>query len=186
LAANPSSPFERDVSRRRIFILWAAVATCGSVPARNALASPADDPSVAAVRQARDAFNAAILKRDSTAIGAFLASSYHIVTGRSDQFHGGKEEETEWARRFRTDPTMTYRRMTRDVAVNESWGLAQETGEWSGTYTVSSHRVVASGVYAAKWQRTEKGRWLLQAEVFTTLKCDGPESGCVKPLPIDR
>jgi hypothetical protein len=41
--------------------------------------------------------------------------------------------------------------------------------------------VQASGVYAAKWQRTDNGEWVLQAEVFTTLTCDGP---CKKPDPI--
>jgi hypothetical protein len=44
----------------------------------------------------------------------------------------------------------------------------------------------ASGVYAAKWQRATNGEWVLQVEVFTTLHCTGPDSGCVRPDPIKR
>lgn len=68
---------------------------------------------------------------------------------------------------FDRDPTLVYRRSPREVRVNQPWGLAEELG-----------------VYAAKWQRAEGGEWLLQAEVFTTLDCRGPESGCVRPNPI--
>lgn len=140
--------------------------------------------SAAAVRKARETFNQAIARKDAAGIGALLAPTYHIVTGRSDQFHGAVEETKNWADRFRSDPTMTYRRTPREVTVNEAWGLAQEIGEWAGRYTVSEGPVAASGVYAAKWQRTADGRWLLQAEVFTTLKCEGPAQGCPAPQPI--
>ena len=133
------------------------------------------------IRAARERFNIAIEYKDAEAIHALLAPSYHLVTGRSDQFHGAEEERARWAEVFRTDPSTVYVRVPRDVTVNEDWGLAEELGKWTGRYTIEHILVQASGVYSAKWQRTEAGEWVVQAEIFTTLTCDGP---CKKPDPI--
>ena len=81
---------------------------------------------------------------------------------------------------------MIYRRTPREVTINEDWGLAEELGNWRGVYTAEGVTVHASGVYAAKWQRAEDGEWLLQAELFTTITCTGPEEGCRPPDPIHR
>ena len=139
-----------------------------------------------AIRNARERFNEAIAKHDAKAIGTLLAPNYHIVTGRSDQFHGAEEEPLRWADVFEKDPSVIYRRTPREIRVNELWGLAEELGNWSGSYSVENGRVNASGGYSAKWQRAENGEWLIQVEVFTTLECDGPVGGCVKPDPIIR
>ncbi len=137
-----------------------------------------------AVRAAREEFNAAIVRRDPDAISRLLAPGYHIVTGRSDQSHGVEMEREKWAGRFVADPTVSYRRTPREVRVNERWGLAEETGDWVGNYTTEGNAARASGVYSAKWQRAVDGRWLLQAEVFTTLHCDGAAAACAPPEPI--
>lgn len=137
-----------------------------------------------AVRAAREEFNAAIGRRDVEAIGRLLAPGYHIVTGRSDQSHGAIAEREKWASRFAADPTVTYRRTPREVRVNEAWGLAEETGDWEGSYATAGSQARASGVYAAKWQRTVDGRWLIQSEVFTTMSCEGSAAACVPPDPI--
>ena len=133
------------------------------------------------IRSARERFNNAIAAKDASAIRSLLAPNYHLVTGRSAQFHGAEEEGIRWSELFRTDPTAIYRRTPREVTTNESWGLAQEIGNWQGSYTAEGILVHASGVYAAKWQRTKNGEWMLQAEVFTTLACEGP---CDPPDPI--
>jgi len=137
-----------------------------------------------AVRAAREEFNAAIGRRDSDAIARLLAPGYHIVTGRSDQSHGGAAEREKWAARFAADPTVTYRRTPREVRVNEGWGLAEETGDWMGSYTTGGDRARASGGYAAKWQRALDGRWLIQSEVFTTMSCEGSPAACPPPDPM--
>ncbi len=138
----------------------------------------------AAVRAAREEFNHAIERRDAEAIARLLAPGYHIVTGRSDQSHGAGVERDGWASRFAADPTVTYRRTPREVRVNEAWGLAEETGDWAGSYTTAGSPARASGVYAAKWQRALDGRWLVQSEVFTTLACEGSAAACAPPDPI--
>lgn len=136
------------------------------------------------IRAARERFNLAIAEHDIVTIRSLLAPTYHIVTGRSAQNHGADEEAARWAEVFRADPTAVYRRTPREITINEQWGIAQELGKWQGSYTAEGTLIHASGVYAAKWQKTEAGKWVLQVEVFTTLTCSGPASGCVRPDPI--
>ncbi len=137
-----------------------------------------------AIRAVRESFNEAIANHNAESIGALLAPNYHIVTGRSDQFHGAEQEPLRWAKLFEKDSTVIYRRTSREIRVNELWGLAEELGDWIGSYSMENELVNASGVYAAKWQRAENGEWLIQVEVFTTLECNGSDIGCVKPDPI--
>jgi ketosteroid isomerase-like protein len=138
------------------------------------------------IHTTRERFNVAIAEKDVETIRALLAPTYHIVTGRSTQNHGADEEALRWAEVFRADPTAVYRRTPREITTNEEWGLAEELGNWKGSYTAEGKLVQASGVYAAKWQRAEDGEWVLQVEVFTTLTCTGPATGCVRPDPIRR
>lgn len=133
------------------------------------------------IREARETFNQAITNKDDETIRTLLAPSYHIVTGRSDQFHGQDEEAKRWRQVFESDSTAIYHRKTREITINESWGIAEELGNWKGSYTLAEKLVNASGVYSAKWQRTISGDWVLQAEVFTTIEFD---EGCVPPEPI--
>lgn len=147
---------------------------------------PSDQPVEDLIRAARERFNIAIAEKDVETIQALLAPNYHIVTGRSEQSHGAQEEVKRWARRFHDDPTTVYRRAPRDVTINEEWGMAEELGNWKGNYTVEGILVHVSGVYAAKWQRAEEGEWVLQAELFTTMTCTGPEGGCIPPDRIHR
>jgi ketosteroid isomerase-like protein len=138
------------------------------------------------IHKARERFNVAIADKDVAAIRALLAHTYHIVTGRSTQNHGADEEAARWAEVFRADPTTVYSRTPREITINEDWGVAEELGNWEGSYTAEGTLTYASGVYAAKWQRAEDGEWVLQVEVFTTLACTGSASGCVRPDPIYR
>ena len=133
------------------------------------------------IRKAREHFNIAIEQKDVNAIHKLLSPTYHIVTGRSDQTHGADEEADRWADIFNTDPTATYRRTTRELTINEAWGIAEELGNWQGSYTTTNTLIQASGVYSAKWHRKQNGEWILQTEVFTTLTCEGP---CHPPDPI--
>ena len=133
------------------------------------------------IRSARETFNIAIAEKNSKGIRPLLAPSYHLVTGRSDQFHGADEEEIRWAELFQTDPAAVYRRTPREITTNEAWGIAEELGNWQGTYTANGILVKASGVYTAKWQRTTTGAWVLQTEVFTTINFD---EACAPPNPI--
>ena len=133
------------------------------------------------IRNERERFNKAIEEKDAKTIRTLLAPTYHIVTGRSDQNHGADDEAARWASVFQSDPTAIYVRTTREITINEAWGMADELGRWKGSYTLDKKLVNASGVYSAKWQRNTNGDWVLQAEVFTTIEFD---EGCVPPDPI--
>lgn len=133
------------------------------------------------IRAAREEFNLAIAAKDAKRIRPLLAPSYHLVTGRSDQFHGADEEEIRWAELFQNDPTAVYRRTPREITTNEAWGIAEELGNWQGEYSINGELIHASGVYAAKWQRAQNNNWVLQVEVFTTINFD---VSCVPPDPI--
>jgi ketosteroid isomerase-like protein len=143
-----------------------------------------DSPAGSAVRDARAAFNAAIVNRDLAAIDGLLMSSYHIVTGRSVQDAGHDSNLAVWESMFASDSTMLYVRTPREIRVNDDFGLAEELGDWAGNYTSNGQPGEASGVYSAKWQRAADGRWLLQSEVFTTLRCAGGVEACRPPDPI--
>lgn len=130
------------------------------------------------IRKAREQFNIAIANKDAETIRSLLAPSYHIVTGRSDQSHGQDEEAIRWSNVFESDPTAIYVRTPREITINESWGIAEELGNWKGSYTLNKTFVNASGVYSAKWQKTKNGNWVLQAEVFTTIEFD---EACIPP-----
>lgn len=164
------------VSRATIALL--ALLTPVAVPAQTGKGPEA------AVRAARDGFNRAIEIRNAPLIGTFLAPAYSVVTGRGDKLTGRDEEVRRWAGRFRADRRLTYKRTPTSVVVNADWGLAHETGDWTGSFTSSAKTVRTSGVYSARWQRSESGRWLIDSEIFVTLKCEGPDSGCFKPDPI--
>lgn len=137
-----------------------------------------------AVHDARDRYNAAIARRDAAAIGAMLLPSYHLVTGRSVQSHGREGEIAKWRTLFVDDTSVAYVRTPDRIQVNAGWGLAEEHGTWVGRLTAPDGPVRVSGVYGAKWQRATDGRWLLQAEVFTTLACAGGPQGCRPPDPV--
>ena len=135
------------------------------------------------MRGARARFNDAIVRHDTATIARLLLPSYHVVSGRSAQQHGRVEAVAQWVALFR-DATLGYVRTPRTVRVNDAWGLAEETGDWSGHFTAADGVVRVSGVYAAKWQRDTAGQWRLQAELFTTLACSGGPRGCVPPDPV--
>jgi ketosteroid isomerase-like protein len=140
-------------------------------------------PGEAAVRDARRRFNDAIVRRDTIAIANLLLPDYLIVTGRSVQRRGRAAAMAMWADAVR-DTAMRYVRTTRAVHLNDRWGLAEELGDWTGRVTAAEGAARPSGVYAAKWQRGPRGDWRLQAEIFTTLACEGAPSGCAPPDPI--
>ena len=171
-------------ARTSVLALWIALVGCTHLRSSHYAAASEVASSEAAVRAARVRFNAAIMRRDTATISSLMVTSYVIVNGRSTQRHGRESAMGMWTSAIR-DSTMSYVRSTRTVHVNETWGLAEELGDWTGYVTASDGPAHSSGVYAAKWHRTADGSWRLQAEVFTTLACEGGPIGCPRPDPID-
>ncbi len=123
-----------------------------------------------AISLARKRFNAAILVRNVDAICAFFSDDYHILTAFGIQSQGVDEQHRRWSRAFQLDPILLYRRRTRELRCNEHLGAAEELGSWVGRFSSKQQVSLVAGVYSAKWQRQDNGRWLIQSEVFTMLK----------------
>lgn len=117
---------------------------------------------------AREASNRAIADRDPAAIVAWLQPHYHVVTARGVHRQGRDESAKTWADLFARDPHVTYLRTPGEIHVNDALGMAEEHGRWTGTVSDEQGQVRLTGVYAAKWQRTDEG-WRLEAEIFTPL-----------------
>lgn len=161
-----------------VYVAALILVGCSTAPARRD--AIAGNNAVAEIRAVRAHFNAAIAERDISAIGSIFLPEYHIVTGKNVQDHGAAEEVRHWTALF-ADKTLLYVRSTREVRVNNGWGIAEELGYWSGRFTAADGPVSTSGSYAAKWQRDTSGHWRLLTEVFTTLACNGGSIGCSLP-----
>lgn len=123
-----------------------------------------------AIVPARKQFNAAILLRNVDAICAFFCDDYQIVTASGVQSKGVDEQRRRWSKAFQRDPILLYRRRTRELRCNEQFGTAEELGNWVGRISSNQQISLVAGVYSAKWQKQDDGRWLIQAEVFTMLR----------------
>jgi ketosteroid isomerase-like protein len=159
-----------------VLLLLAPIADCVA-----ANETAADE---SAIRATRERFNKAIEQQDVDAISPVFAQNYHIITGRSAQSHGADKEYQNWQQLFNNDPTFICRREPREIRTNSEWGLAEELGNWTCNYTVEGEPANATCVYAAKWQRSTDGTWLLQSEVFTTMTCTGSAGACQRPDPL--
>lgn len=137
-----------------------------------------------AVIAARQAFNAAIARRDLDAMRATLTPSYHMLLGRSSQSHGPDAAIERWRSTFATDSLYGCVRTPDQVTVNAPWGLADEAGHWRCRYAgvpAGAPPGYATGIYNGKWQRDVGGSWRLHAEIFTTRECVGQSTACVRP-----
>lgn len=65
---------------------------------------------------------------------------------------------------------MLYRRHTRQLRLSTPLAVAEEVGSWAGKYRLNQQTVLVAGVYVAGWQKQDSGAWLIQTEVFTTLR----------------
>jgi ketosteroid isomerase-like protein len=121
-----------------------------------------------AITAARHALNRAIVAKDADAIAELLAGDYHVVTALNSQRSGREESRRAWADMFLSDPAATFERIPVRIDVNEALGMAHENGQWNGTFRAAADPVDVSGVYSAKWVRSD-ATWLLLAEIFTPL-----------------
>ena len=118
----------------------------------------------------RRQYNDAIKRRDVNAICSFFVDDYFVLTGRGVQSQGLEEQSRRWSESFISDPIVCYRRRIRELRVSQQHKCAEELGAWVGKYSSNQNVILVSGVYSAKWLLQCDGKWLVQAEVFTTLR----------------
>ncbi len=126
----------------------------------------------ASIRTARNLSNQAIERKDTVALASIWTSDYHVITSRNFEALGRDANRSRFAEEFRTRPDVIYIRTTEKIEVFPQWNMAAENGTWAGRWTDSNSKIQVHGTYYAKWHKIN-GQWLIRAEIFTPLKCEG-------------
>ena len=138
-----------------------------------ALAQGADSASDAqAIRAARERSNRAIAAHDTAAMATEWMPSLHVVSSNSAQMDGREMNLRRFAEQFAARPDVVYRRTPRAVAVYPPWGMAAESGSWTGSWSDTDGKIRIAGTYFAKWQKLD-GVWRIQAEIYVPTECSG-------------
>lgn len=125
-----------------------------------------------AIRRLRADFNAAIAAHDLPALPKFWRENIHVTTGAGRQLPGIDALRAAFEAIF-ADPTfIAYTRSPDRVELNASGARAAESGRWLGQWKKPDGMMEWRGTYLAMW-RKENGQWLIQSELYVSLKCSG-------------
>lgn len=133
---------------------------------------PSDEQQIRAVRAE---FNAAIARRDMERISSLLEEGYSVANSAGELRTSPHEMVNAFTERFAEFSDALYVRTPAVVEVSANGAFAYETGRWVGTWTTPTGPFRTGGRYSGYWRKTN-GRWLLHAEMYVPLHCDGP--GC--------
>lgn len=166
----------RRLQRRAGAVALAAVVLqllpTGSSHAQGAAKNGSSIAAAAEIRAARARSNAAIARHDTAGIGAILAPQLIVVSSNSAQSVGRQAMLDRFAQQFAARPDVTYRRTPRDVRVFAPWGMAAESGTWTGSWTDTDGKLAIGGSYYAKWRKVD-GNWLVESETYVPEYCRG-------------
>jgi len=119
------------------------------------------------VAEARAAFNEAIAQKRIGPIKRALSENVVIVTGSDSGVINGREAQLDvWRQDFANPERMIFVRTPRCLSPSEVEPLVSEIGTWEGKPERPDGSAIG-GDYFAKWRERE-GRWILEAEIFTT------------------
>lgn len=149
--------------------LLAAVAVVGMI-STDCRAQPGPDERQ--IRTARAEFNAAIARHDVPAILSFLEEEFRVSASSGEFFNSRQEMGNAFAARFAEFKDALYVRSPDSVQVSANGTYASETGQWVGSWTTPTGPFRTGGRYAAYWRKSN-GRWLLHAELYVPLFCEG-------------
>ena len=157
------------MTRRRLATaIGAAVAVLLAMPAP-LLADDGPPAVVAAIRKARDRYNAALLARDLPRVRALLVDDYVGLPGTSGILVAGGDAMVErFAVAFSDPAFVTYVRSPDVVRIAKSAERAMERGHWLARYRGDKRQPRVAGEYLAVWVPGPQG-WRLRSESFVTL-----------------
>ncbi len=124
------------------------------------------------IRQVRQLSNQAIAKHDTVALLKAWATDYHMITSRNAEVSGAANAVHKFADEFKVRPDVIYIRTPDKVEVFAKWNMASEQGRWTGQWMDANQVIKVSGTYFAKWHYVNN-QWLIRAEVFVPLACEG-------------
>lgn len=128
--------------------------------------------ATAEIAAARARSNAAIAAHDTDAIAREWMPDVHVVSSLSTQTAGAIATARSMQAQFTRRPDTKWVREPDRITVNVPWDVASEEGHWTGTWTDPDGPIRITGTYLAQWRHVD-GRWLIQAEVFVPLLCEG-------------
>lgn len=127
---------------------------------------------VGKIRSAREYSNQAIERKDTAALASVWTTDYHVVTSRNFEERSRIANRDRFFNEFASKPDVIYVRTPLSIEVFEKWNMASESGTWVGHWTEKGMRIELNGSYFAKWHKVS-GNWLIRAEIFVPLKCEG-------------
>ena len=119
-----------------------------------------------AIRSRRKLTNRLIAAHDAPRLRAHLTEDVLVIVGDGDLIQGVDAVIAAFAGQFADPAFIDYVRTTDTVEVAQGGGRAAETGRWVGRWTGGVER---AGVYMAAW-RERRGQWLLERELYMTLR----------------
>ena len=129
----------------------------------------AEDANVAAIRAARERYNAAIVARDVPGVRAAFTDDYKGIAGTNgDLVSGGDAMAAFFVQAFRTPGFITYIRTPDSIALATPADRAMERGHWVGRSISGATEIRNEGEYLAVWVPVAGG-WKLRSETFVTL-----------------
>ena len=134
-----------------------------------ALADDGPPALVAAIRGARDRYNAALLARDLPGVRRLLIDEYIGLPGTSGTpVAGGDAMVQRFAVAFSDPAFITYVRSPDEVRIAKTGERAMERGHWLARYRGDKRQPRFAGEYLAVWVPSPQG-WRLRSESFVTL-----------------
>jgi ketosteroid isomerase-like protein len=120
----------------------------------------------AAIRAKRKLTNRLIAGRQAARLRPHLTDDMVLIVGDGGLIQGVNAVIDAFASQF-ADPTfVTYVRTTDTVELAADGLRAAEAGHWAGAWKGGGE---ISGAYMAAW-RESRGQWLLERELYVTLK----------------
>jgi ketosteroid isomerase-like protein len=125
-----------------------------------------------AIRRLRADFNRAIASHELSALPKFWREDIHITTGIGRQLSGRDAARAAFEAIFADTTFIAYTRTPDRVELNATGARAAESGHWLGQWRKPDGTMEWRGTYLAMW-RKENGQWLIQSELFVSLRCSG-------------
>ncbi len=124
------------------------------------------------IRQARHDSNQAIAAHQIETVGTFWTDDYHIITSRNAETSGKAANIERFQNEVKAKPDVIYIRTPQTIHVFSQWKMASEEGSWEGRWSEDGSVIQLKGTYFAKWHQVN-GSWLIRAEIFVPLSCEG-------------
>jgi len=133
------------------------------------------------IRSIRELSNRSIALHDTVTISNAWTTDYHMITSRNSEVSGRDIATKKFVDEFKSRPDVFYIRTPKTIQVFTAWKMASEQGEWTGRWRDKESIIEVGGTYFAKWHKVDN-KWLIRAEVFVPLKCEGGKFCDQSPL----